>query len=398
MKKVVVVLTLIIILFNFIFCNSVYAEGAESISGESKMVNILAVDNATPENGFAQQELEGDTEENENYGATIMGAVVGLLAGAINLLAFQFDLIMGQLTFSTEEGKLNYFFSIERTVFNRIPLFNINFFEMGDTYKVGIEGANQVEIESSAEVNAIKDRVAKMFRIIQIIATGLSLVVLLYIGIRMALSTLSDDKAKYKKMLIGWVESIVILFLLEYIMVAVIMFGEMLTNLFYDLEIQLLSTAASDESFELIIRERIWTALFDSSGLDYAMNTVMYICLLFLQLKYFWTYLKRVLMVGFLIMIAPLITVTYGIDKAGDGKAQAFSIWMKEFVVNVLIQPLHALIYLIFVLSAGEIAKVSPIIALAFIMAMGVVERMVKIIFDLKGLVSLRGVNKLGKH
>lgn len=398
MKKVVVVLTLIIILFNFIFCNSVYAEGAESISGESKMVNILAVDNATPENGFAQQELEGDTEENENFGATIMGAVVGLLAGAINLLAFQFDLIMGQLTFSTEEGKLNYFFSIERTVFNRIPLFNINFFEMGDTYKVGIEGANQVEIESSAEVNAIKDRVAKMFRIIQIIATGLSLVVLLYIGIRMALSTLSDDKAKYKKMLIGWVESIVILFLLEYIMVAVIMFGEMLTNLFYDLEIQLLSTAASDESFELVIRERIWTALFDSSGLDYAMNTVMYICLLFLQLKYFWTYLKRVLMVGFLIMIAPLITVTYGIDKAGDGKAQAFSIWMKEFVVNVLIQPLHALIYLIFVLSAGEIAKVSPIIALAFIMAMGVVERMVKIIFDLKGLVSLRGVNKLGKH
>lgn len=398
MKKVVVVLTLIIILFNFIFCNSVYAEGAESISGESKMVNILAVDNATPENGYAQQELEGDTEENENYGATIMGAVVGLLAGAINLLAFQFDLIMGQLTFSTEEGKLNYFFSIERTVFNRIPLFNINFFEMGDTYKVGVEGANQVEIESSAEVNAIKDRVAKMFRIIQIIATGLSLVVLLYIGIRMALSTLSDDKAKYKKMLIGWVESVVILFLLEYIMVAVIMFGEMLTNLFYDLEIQLLSTAASDESFELIIRERIWTALFDSSGLDYAMNTVMYICLLFLQLKYFWTYLKRVLMVGFLIMIAPLITVTYGIDKAGDGKAQAFSIWMKEFVVNVLIQPLHALIYLIFVLSAGEIAKVSPIIALAFIMAMGVVERMVKIIFDLKGLVSLRGVNKLGKH
>lgn len=398
MKKVVVVLTLIIILFNFIFCNSVYAEGAESLSGESKMVNILAVDNATPENGFVQQELEGDTEENENFGAAIMGAVVGLLAGAINLLAFQFDLIMGQLTFSTEEGKLNYFFSIERAVFNRIPLFNINFFEMGDTYKVGVEGENQVEIESSAEVNAIKDRVAKMFRIIQIIATGLSLVVLLYIGIRMALSTLSDDKAKYKKMLIGWVESVVILFLLEYIMVAVIMFGEMLTNLFYDLEIQLLSTAASDESFELIIRERIWTALFDSSGLDYAMNTVMYICLLFLQLKYFWTYLKRVLMVGFLIMIAPLITVTYGIDKAGDGKAQAFSIWMKEFVVNVLIQPLHALIYLIFVLSAGEIAKVSPIIALAFIMAMGVVERMVKIIFDLKGLVSLRGVNKLGKH
>ena len=70
---------------------------------------------------------------------------------------------------------------------------------------------------------------------------------------------------------------------------------------------------------------------------------------------------------------------------------------MKEFVVNVLIQPLHALIYLVFILSAGEIAKLSPIIALAFMMCMGVVERMVKVIFDLRGLVSLRGVDKFGK-
>ena len=130
-------------------------------------------------------------------------------------------------------------------------------------------------------------------------------------------------------------------------------------------------------------------------------------------------------MVGFLIMIAPLITVTYAIDKAGDGKAQAFSIWIKEFAVNVLIQPLHALstsfigstnivgtpalfpptmsvkiwspISIVFVLSAGEIAKTSPIIAIAFIMCMGAVERMIKVVFSLKGLVSLRGVDKMGK-
>lgn len=102
-------------------------------------------------------------------------------------------------------------------------------------------------------------------------------------------------------------------------------------------------------------------------------------------------------MVGFLIMIAPIITVTYAMDKVGDGRAQAFSVWIKEFVTNVLIQPLHALIYMVFMFSAGEIAKVSPIIAVAFILSMGAAERMIKVVFDLRGLVSLRGVDKLGK-
>ena len=204
-------------------------------------------------------------------------------------------------------------------------------------------------------------------------------------------------------MLIGWVESVVVLFLLEYIMAAVIIVGEAITNVFYNLEVGLLTKEGTGgtkevlDTFEESLRPQIVTKLLELSGLNYGLYTIMYICMLFMQIKYFWTYMKRFLMVGFLIIISPLITVTYGIDKAGDGKAQAFSVWMKEFVVNVLIQPLHALIYLIFVLTANAIAASSPIIALAMLMSMGSVERMVKVIFDLRGLVSLRGVDKFGK-
>ena len=102
-------------------------------------------------------------------------------------------------------------------------------------------------------------------------------------------------------------------------------------------------------------------------------------------------------MVGFLIVISPLITITYALDKAGDGKAQSFFVWFKEFTVNVLIQPLHALIYLVFILTANELAKTAPLLAIAFLLSMGTVERMVKIVFNLNGLVTLRGVNKFMK-
>lgn len=404
MKRVLVSLTVIIILFNFIFVNDAYATGAEETNPEmTDQEQTLVGDDLSNgvENTKTADVLEGNEDTSmEDYGSSIIGLVVSLIGAVVNLLAFQVDIVLCQLSYSTENSKLQYFFTIERAVFNRVPLFNINFFDTAESYTVGT-GTYKTTISSSASINKIKERVSQMFYVVRLISTGASLVVLIYIGIRMALSTLSDDKAKYKKMLIGWVESVVVLFLLEYIMVAVIMLGESITNIFYSLEMQILSggtgLASTDETFENVIRTQILTKLFEFSGLNYALYTVMYICLLFMQIKYFWTYMKRFLMVGFLIMIAPLITVTYGIDKAGDGKAQAFAVWMKEFVVNVLIQPLHALIYLVFVLSAGEIAKLSPIIALAFLMCMGVVERMVKVIFDLRGLVSLRGVDKFGK-
>ena len=43
--------------------------------------------------------------------------------------------------------------------------------------------------------------------------------------------------------------------------------------------------------------------------------------------------------IGFLIVIAPLVTITYSIDKISDGKAQGMNTWFREFAYNVLIQP-----------------------------------------------------------
>ena len=48
-------------------------------------------------------------------------------------------------------------------------------------------------------------------------------------------------------------------------------------------------------------------------------------------------YIKRMITVAFLILISPIITITYSIDKAGNGKAEAFSTWLREFLHNVLI-------------------------------------------------------------
>ena len=58
------------------------------------------------------------------------------------------------------------------------------------------------------------------------------------------------------------------------------------------------------------------------------------------------------LKICFLVVISPLVTLTYSIDKMGDGKAQAFNTWLKELIFGVLIQPFHCAIYMAFVSMA----------------------------------------------
>ena len=48
------------------------------------------------------------------------------------------------------------------------------------------------------------------------------LVILIYVGIRMAIASVATEKAKYKKMLVGWASSFVILLILPYIMIALL--------------------------------------------------------------------------------------------------------------------------------------------------------------------------------
>lgn len=71
-------------------------------------------------------------------------------------------------------------------------------------------------------------------------------------------------------------------------------------------------------------------------------------------------YYKRVFMVAFLIVVFPFITITYVKDKVGDGKSQVLDTWLKEFLVNVLVQFLHAVLYVTLVSAGLRIYQQNP--------------------------------------
>lgn len=402
MKKTITYLIIVILLFNFILCNHSYASSPDTEKHDSAYESQANTSNTVVadivEEGAVERKQDAGTKTTlslGSFGLSAVGMVTGILARLINVFVVQIDFILGVLTVTETTDGNEFWFSIDRAVFNRVALFNINYFDTADTYNVG-----ETTITANSSNIAIKKGITDVYYMCRILALVLVLLVLIYIGIRMAISTVASEEARYKKMFISWIESVVIIFLMLYIISMFFTLGETLTGVFYNLRNDLIGTASSsgaEETFEDTIRTETWNNVKSLSGLNLTMWSIIYWCFLFMEVKFFWLYIKRLLMVGLLIIISPLITITYSIDKAGDGRAQVFSSWMQEFVVNVLIQPLHALIYLVFVVTANTIAKESPLVALALLMAMGAVERMVKVVFNMKGLATLRGVDKFLK-
>ena len=83
---------------------------------------------------------------------------------------------------------------------------------------------------------------------------------------------------------------------------------------------------------------------------------IMYLILIYLLVKFLIMYFKRFLVVAILTFMAPIIGVTYSIDKIKDNKAQSLSNWLKEYTFNVIIQSVHALLYTLMVSLAFNIA------------------------------------------
>ncbi len=408
MKRILSTLLCVIILINFIFANCSYAEQAESSSttitgmpeiGSDSMEYSENVINDLTYEGTVNSPQTGNAET-FNIFSSFSGpidVILGIVSMIFNVIPLTIELVLTFVTMdgsevadSVESSSNAFSFSIQRTVFNEIGFFNIDYFDFSDTYEVG---DNTVYIPSA--ITDLKESVAGWFYFCRMIAMVVSLGVLIYVGIRMATSTVASDKAVYKRMLVSWVESMVLLFLMHYIIQAIMAIGSIFLDLCYNLK----ETIQTDggKSFEQELLNTIAMRLFTSTGGGIMVSTIMLWCLAFTHLKFFIMYLKRTLMVGFLIIIAPLITITYPIDKMGDNRAQAFSAWISEFTINIFIQPIHAILYLVFSFTAGEIASFAPLLALIFLMAITTAERIVRNIFEMKDSKSLDSLKNLGK-
>lgn len=267
------------------------------------------------------------------------------------------------------------------------------------------EGDHNQELGGSEKsiVEQLRDTVATWYVALRNIAIVGLLSALLYIGIRIVISSSAGDKAKYKQFFVDWVVALCLIFFLHYIMAFTMTMSETVTDVLAGDR----TNQGRIKEVNIRLTETDGTTTFKDAGTkvcfssnftgvarmkaDYQGGTlkigysILYIALTVYTVYFAFVYLKRLLMLAFFTMIAPLVALTYPLDKIRDGKAQAFNYWFKEYMFYALLQPMHMLLYTVFVSSALSVAAnnlLYAIVALAFIVP---AEKIVKQMFGIKG-------------
>lgn len=125
-------------------------------------------------------------------------------------------------------------------------------------------------------------------------------------------------------------------------------------------------------------------------------NTMIFLTLVIYTILFVFRYLNRLLMLAFLTIIAPFVAMTYPLDKMNDGSAQAFNMWLKEYIYNLLIQPVHLILYTVLIGSAFVFASNNLLFALAALGFILQAEKIIRKFFGFEKASTLAGGSALG--
>ena len=308
--------------------------------------------------------------------------------------------------FLLDYGVPNIKISAEEIFSNKISMLDANYFNDSKDYAAEKDYAAQMGGKERSTVAALKDTVASWYKTLRMIAIVGLLSVLVYIGIQILISAAAADKAKYKNMLKDWLVALCLIFFLHYIMVFTMTIVTQITDMLSNNTD--LSTPTSAKSINITVWDgehgtqdkvaqkgdtdvKFATNLIgyvrlggeDVDVVPKLTNTFMYLALTFYTAYFAVIYIKRLLTLTFLTLIAPLVALTYPIDKVKDGKAQAFDFWLKEYVINAMLPVIHYVLYTVLVKSATALTVSSPLYAICAMAFIVPSEKLVKQMFGI---------------
>lgn len=290
---------------------------------------------------------------------------------------------------------------------NKIPLMDVNFLSPHVYEKNIFINKNNVyekwngELDDDKEIDsssgALQKVVSSWYVALRNIAIVVLLSILLYLGIRIVISSSSAEKATYKQTLLDWLIALILVFGMHYIMSFALTMTENIseilnnvTNPLIKVPIQINSQISSWTNDFTVVTNlpgyvRLVAGIANSNentlvAVEYA---IIYLVMIAYTIMFTIIYLKRVIYMAFLTVIAPLTAVTYPFRKKNAPGGNAFAVWLREYIVNLLIQPIHLLLYSVVIGSTMQLAVEHPIYA---IVALACLIPAQKLFFEIFGI------------
>lgn len=245
--------------------------------------------------------------------------------------------------------------NVEDIIYNKVPLLDVDIFDVGlSKYQ-----NEYITIDDQSILYLLKDNIAAWYYGIRNVSIVGMLLVLIYLGIRLAISSTGQGKSKYKQMLVAWVTSFVAIFFIHYFMIIVIEANQVLIDWFSVENTVFTDWLGQGIKNGLPLYDTIRTRAYSLKLSEALPATIMYIVLVYYLIKFLFVYIRRYFTINILALMAPIMCAKNAFDKISKGKSGSMSAWMYDFALNVWLQALHAIVYTIYMLMAYKFAMES---------------------------------------
>ena len=335
-------------------------------------------------------------EANNNTDVSILNAVGSFLNGIIGIIFWVIMLVpkiillaLVALISAIITGGKSLFAMPDVIFFNKVEITNLMMF------------ISPVVSEKTGTTEFVV-AVSTWFRIFYLVAVGLLFLILIYIAIRALMSSLSQNLAEVKEMLTNWIVSVFILAMLSFIIAGTILLNNFLLDIIRNVYGG--SQSLHEQGTNVV------KSMFSIGLIQQLTGMIMAGLLIRQTVTFLITYIRRVIKIAFFIIIAPFIAVSYTMDKMKDKKAQALAYWNKQFIMTVLIQPFHAILFIILMtlaqatVSSGAnngilgFGSLNPIYLILVVLILNFIEQAEKELaklFDLSGGITMSEGKKL---
>ncbi len=253
--------------------------------------------------------------------------------------------------------------NVESIFFNQIPILDANFFnfESAGGYSLttttmyqpasasGLAPYEVTQVNKSNIVYQLRSNLRKWYVIIRNASIAILLFVLIYLGIRYAISTTGEKKANIKNLLVSWVTAFIIVLFIHIFMYMVFQINDTLVGICRDIGQNFASTSLEDQAGQqLNLYDAVRVKAYAFSFREGIPATIIYIYMIYLLIRFSYIYFKRYITVYILAIMGSFMGVKYAIEKIAGKKSTSFGKWFKDFAFNVLLQTVHAFIYVIY--------------------------------------------------
>ena len=221
--------------------------------------------------------------------------------------------IVEEASIKVKDFAIKYFFTLDKLFFGDFKFLDINIFNINTSKESNSKG-------NEANAN-LKKGVAVWTNATRGFAVAISLLLFILGAVMLMLNSARTDSkatsiASLKNFLTDTVKGLMIALLITVVLAMILFAHDMVISIFNTIRYKMLESGA--QSAEVIIYKNVLD--LDINGYGYSVSFIAYLFMSAYHIKFLIIYINRLLTIGFLIVVSPIISVTYALDRIGDRK------------------------------------------------------------------------------